>query len=313
MKVHYGSQNSAIKNSTAVTTGTFDGVHLGHKKILDSLVFEAKKHRLESVVLTFWPHPRNVIRPENPLLLLSSLQDKIDLLSDFEIDHLVVIEFTEEFSQLSSEMFLTEVIQNQLNTKLLVIGYDHHFGKGREGSFEYIKENQDRFTFSIKEIVRQDIETVTVSSTQVREFLLAGNIEDAEKLLGYRYALTGKVVKGNQIGRTLNFPTANIESELDTKLIPQNGVYAVQVLYGGHTYYGMLNIGIRPTIDSKNKTIEVHIFDFNQDIYTETVQVVFLAKIRNEEKFNNLDDLQNQLKQDQVNALKIIENEKIRN
>lgn len=313
MKVHYGLQNIEISNSTAVTTGTFDGVHLGHEKILKSLVEESKENNLESVVLTFWPHPRNVLRPENPLFLLSSLQEKIDLLGKYQIDHLVVIEFTQEFSQVNSKDFLSEIIESKLKTKLLIIGYDHRFGKNQEGSFDYIKNNQNDYTFDIKEIECQDVDSLTVSSTEIRKALQIGDVHNARKLLGYKYTLGGKVVLGNQIGRKMNFPTANIDLELKTKLIPQDGVYTVSVLVNSKVYYGMLNIGVRPTIDSKNKTIEVHIFDFDQDIYGKDIKVAFIAKIRDERKFNGLDELQKQLKEDQLSAIKIIENEKIRN
>ncbi len=313
MKVHYDLEGITIKNDTVVTTGTFDGVHLGHEKILNSLVNEARNKSLESVVLTFWPHPRNVLKPENPLFFLSSLQEKIDLLEQFNIDHLVVIEFTKEFSQLNSKEFLNSIIQEKLKTKLLIIGYDHRFGKNQEGSFEYIKKNQDEYKFAIKEIECQDVDSLTVSSTEIRKALLNGNVSDAGKLLGYHYTLTGKVVLGNQIGRKINFPTANIDLELKTKLIPQDGVYTVSVLHAGKTLYGMLNIGVRPTIDASNRTIEVHIFDFDEDIYGKDIKVVFIAKIRDEKKFDGLVELENQLQQDQLSAIKIIENEKIRN
>ena len=312
MKVHYGLGNIEIYHDTVVTTGTFDGVHLGHEKILNSLVSEAKKENLESVVLTFWPHPRNVIRPDKPLLLLSSVEEKVKHLERLGVDHLVVIEFTKEFSQMDSLDFLSEIIQEKLKTKVLIIGYDHRFGKNREGSFDYISDHQENFDFVIKEIERQDVESLTVSSTEIRKALLSGNLDKAKSLLGYSYSIQGTVIKGNQIGRQLNFPTANIEPEFDAKLIPQNGAYAVRVFFDKKMYFGMLNIGIRPTLSTSKKTIEVHIFDFNKEIYTETIEVEFLEKIRDEQKFNGLEELQNQLKKDKLSALKIIENEKIR-
>lgn len=312
MKVHYGLENVNITKSTVVTTGTFDGVHLGHKKILTSLVQSAKSRNLESVVLTFWPHPRNVIKHGDPLFLLSSLDEKIKQLELYDVDHVVVIEFTLEFSKLSSQIFLKTIIEDKLKTRLLIIGYDHHFGRNREGSFDYIVKHQNEYSFDIQEIQRKDIESLAVSSTEIRNTLSNGDVDKASKLLGYNYTINGLVVKGNQIGRKLGFPTANIDLGFDTKLIPKDGSYIVKLtLESGESYFGMLNIGVRPTVNTLNKTIEVNIFNFDRDIYNENIEVKFLSKIRNEKKFNNLNELSNQLGQDKIFALKYIQNEKI--
>ncbi|MEM9324212.1 MAG: bifunctional riboflavin kinase/FAD synthetase [Bacteroidota bacterium] len=287
-----------------VTSGTFDGVHLGHRKILRRLRKLAKQMEGESLVLTYWPHPRSVLGDGwGDLRLLSTFEEKVRLLSETGIDYLVKIPFTREFSEMSSEAFVNEIIVEQLGTKKLVIGYDHRFGRNREGGFDYLKANQHHFGFEIEEISREDIDEVGVSSTKIRKALSSGDAEQAAKFLGRPYQLTGIVTKGDQLGRTLGFPTANVYIPEAYKLIPADGVYVVQVTIDGELLTGMLNIGMRPTLDGTKRQIEVHIFNFDQDIYGTNIEVHLLARLRYEQKFDNMDALKQQLEVDKEAAL----------
>ncbi|MFY0654238.1 MAG: bifunctional riboflavin kinase/FAD synthetase [Cyclobacteriaceae bacterium] len=303
-----GQLSSKIENAI-VTSGTFDGVHVGHRKILDGIREQAHGAAYNSVVLTFWPHPRFVVNPnEKALKLLSTFEEKVQLLREANIDYLIKIPFTKEFSKLTSEEFIQKVLIDKIGTKKLVIGYDHHFGKNREGSFDYLQENASRFGFEIQEIPRQDVDHVGVSSTKVRNALLEGKVYIASEYLGRPYQISGKVVSGNNLGTGLGFPTANIKLQDDYKLIPGNGVYAVKVEVGGNIHEGMMNIGNRPTVDGKNQSMEVNIFDFDRDIYNETVTVHFVKRIRDEEKFDGLAGLTAQLHEDKKKAVTILEN-----
>lgn len=290
-----------------VTTGTFDGVHLGHKHVIDSLISSAEKLKGESTILTFYPHPRIVLQQKTDLKLLNELDEKIKLLENTGVDNLVIIPFTKEFSRLSSLDFVREVLVNKLATKKLIIGYDHHFGRNREGSFKHLLEYGPLYGFDVKEIPVKDVDQVNISSTKIRVALEAGQVTNAEKLLGYKYFLSGEVVKGKQIGKKIGFPTANIHVEDDYKLIPLNGVYAVEVEFDGSSYKGMLNIGIRPTFDVGNKvSIEVNIFDFDEDIYGKFLKVIFSDRIRDEKTFESSDELIVQLEKDKVNCIKVL-------
>lgn len=298
MKIHKGLNiNLNIKNAV-VTSGTFDGVHLGHQYILDKLKSIANEIEGETVLITYWPHPRLVIDPSCDLKLLCDLDEKLDILEKKGIDHVWIIPFNREFSLLNSKEFIQSIIIEKLDTKKLVIGYDHKFGKNREGSFNYLKENISLYPFDIEEIEQQTIEELTFSSTLIRKSLADGRIEKATKLLGHRHSLRGTVVKGLQNGAKLGYPTANINVGFKNKLIPGDGVYAVHVKTANSAKLGMLNIGSRPTLNA-GRSIEVHIFDFHKDIYGENVEVEFCKKIRDELKFNSLDDLVAQLKRDE--------------
>ena len=250
MKVYQGLDHFTKLPFAVVTSGTFDGVHVGHQKILARLREVARLHKGETVVITYWPHPRLIVSTDSAeLKLLSTIDEKIELLAKYQVDHLVIIPFTKEFSQLSSEQFITQILVEKIGTKKLVIGYDHRFGKNREGSFEHLKQNASTYGFDVEEIPRQDIDDVGVSSTRIRNALQEGKIHLANEYLGSPYALTGKVVAGDQIGRQLGFPTANIQLDQPYKLIPMEGIYAVKVAHQGNLYKGMLYIGTRPTID----------------------------------------------------------------
>lgn len=283
---------------TAVTLGTFDGVHIGHQKILNQLNQTAKKNNLESVLLSFFPHPRMVLQKEQSIKLLNTLEEKEQLLNTFKLDNFIVIPFTKEFSRLTSTEFIREILINKLNTKKLVIGYDHHFGRNREGSFEHLKECEGLYGFQVEEIPAQDIEDVTVSSTKIRKALEEGQIMLANTYLGYHYMLTGIVRKGKQLGTTLNFPTANLHIDEDYKLIPKNGAYIVKATIQNTLVYGMMNIGFNPTVDGTTQSIEIHFFDFKQDLYNQKIQVQLLKRLRNEVKFDTLNALKDQLAND---------------
>ncbi len=296
-----------IKNAI-VTSGTFDGVHFGHQKILDRVVNLAKEKKGKSVVLTFWPHPRFVLNPnDNTLKLLSTFEEKAKQLEKAGIDYLIKMPFTKAFSQLSSEQFIQKVLIDKIGTKTLVIGYDHHFGKNREGSFDYLRENADKFGFAVEEIPRQDIDNMGVSSTKIRKAISEGKVCDANEYLGYEYELTGTVVSGRQNGSKMGFPTANIRVKEGFKLIPKDGAFAVRLEIEGKLYKGMLNIGFRPTLDGSKRVIETNIFDFDERIYDKQITVRFVKKLRDEIKFSGIDALKKQLSEDKKIALGYLE------
>jgi riboflavin kinase / FMN adenylyltransferase len=298
--------DSLVKNPV-VTTGTFDGVHLGHQKIISRLKDVANEINGETVLLTFYPHPRMVLFPEdNDLKLINTQEEKIELLSHYGIDHLIIYPFTKEFSRLTSVEFVRNILVNRIKTKRLVIGYNHHFGRNREGSFEHLKEYGPLYGFEVEEIPARDIDSIEVSSTKIRKALLAGDVKTANSYLGHSYCITGKVVDGKKIGRQIGYPTANILVEDKYKLIPADGVYVVKVRHDNSTYGGMLNIGNNPTVNGKHKTIEVNIFDFNKDIYEENATIYFIERLRDEVKFNGLQELKDQLAIDKINSLNIL-------
>jgi len=307
MKVYSNIEDFKEVKNPIVTTGTFDGVHLGHQKIIARIKDVAQKHQGETVLLTFYPHPRMVLFPDdNELKLLNTQQEKIELLEKYGIDHLIIHPFTKEFSRLTSVEFVRNILVNQLRTNRLIIGYNHHFGRNREGSFEHLKEFGPVYGFDVEEIPAKDIDSIEVSSTKIRVALQSGDVETANTYLGHTYSITGKVIKGNQLGRTLGYPTANIFIDDKYKLIPADGVYAVKVLVHGNSYGGMLNVGNNPTIDGKGRSIEVNLFDFSGDIYGADATIYFIKRLRDEQKFNGLDELKNALAIDKQNALKIV-------
>ncbi|MEP0368144.1 MAG: bifunctional riboflavin kinase/FAD synthetase [Cyclobacteriaceae bacterium] len=295
---------------TVVTSGTFDGVHVGHQKILRSIAKEAQVNDMKSVVVTFWPHPRFVLKKNHDdLKLLSTFEEKAQLIEKNGIDYLIKIPFTKSFSELSSEQFINDVIVDKINTKRLVIGYDHKFGKNREGGFDYLKANASRYGFEVREIPRQDIEDVGVSSTEIRKALTDGDIRTANEFLGRKYSLSGFVKEGDRIGRSIGFPTANLDVPEFYKLIPRDGAYAVWVEFQNHMHMGMLNIGVRPTVSGEERRIEVNIFDFGKDIYNERLTIHFHSLLRNEQRFESIDALKAQLQNDKLEAINILKDD----
>ncbi|AWV97335.1 bifunctional riboflavin kinase/FAD synthetase [Arcticibacterium luteifluviistationis] len=300
------SEFTPLKNAV-VTSGTFDGVHIGHQKIISRLLQAAKETKGESVVITFWPHPRLVVSPDREnLRLLSNLDEKVDLLANLGVDHLLVLPFTREFSELSSEKYVEDILISGIGTETLVIGYDHRFGKNREGGFDYLKKNSERFKIDIVEIPRQEIDSLTISSTKIRKALQNGEVKIANELLGRTYSFQGLVKKGRQLGRTIGFPTANVNVSKKYKLIPALGVYAVKVHLRGDILKGVMNIGSRPTVEGTGITQEVHILDFDDDIYGENLKVETIDYIRPELKFDGVNELIAQIKRDCEAARKIL-------
>lgn len=307
MNIYHGIEDFKKLDYAVVTSGTFDGVHVGHQKILERLKEVARKHNGETVLLTYWPHPRLVLYPEQTdLKLLNTFEEKAGLLREQGIDHLLRIPFTKDFSNTTSEDFIKKLLVDQIGTKKLVIGYDHRFGKNREGSFEHLKANSSKYGFDVEEISRQDVEDVAVSSTKIRTGLFEGDVATASHLLGRPYRMLGRVVKGEKIGRMIGFPTANIEIEFKHKLVPADGSYAVLVYRDNTPLKGMLNIGNRPTVGGKSRTIEVNLFDFDEDIYGENIAIDFIDRIRNEVKFDDIETLTKQLHRDKEKAIKLL-------
>ena len=299
MKIYHGIEDFTKLKYAVVTSGTFDGVHVGHQKILNRVRELATRKSGESVVLTFWPHPRLVLHPEDESLkLLNTFEEKAARLKDIGIDHLIRIPFTKEFSQLTSAHFIRHILVETIGTKTLVIGYDHHFGKNREGSFEQLKANAPQYGFEVEEIPRQDVDQVGVSSTRIRKALEEGDIETATHLLGNYYSITGRIIAGDKLGRLIGYPTANIEIDTKYKLIPMDGIYAATVVHEHTRYGGMLYIGNRPTINGAKKNIEVNIFNFNKDIYGEELTVYIHHFTRADKKFSDLEALKEQLTRD---------------
>ncbi|PLK43775.1 bifunctional riboflavin kinase/FAD synthetase [Emticicia sp. TH156] len=307
MKVYYNLSDFTPLANAVVTSGTFDGVHLGHQKILQILRESTAASGGESVVLTFWPHPRMVVSQDSQgLKLLSTIDEKIELLEQQGVNHLLIVPFTREFSELSSEEYVQNILLDTIGTKKLVIGYDHRFGRNREGGFEYLEAHARRFGLELEEIPRQEIDNLVISSTQIRESLQNGQIKAANELLGRPYTFSGIVVKGRQLGRTIGFPTANVQVAESYKLIPANGVYAVKALVRGQWLNGIMNIGNRPTVDGIGRTQEVYILDFSDDIYGENITVELVDYIRPERKFNGLDELKSQITKDKETGIQIL-------
>ncbi|WP_210464545.1 bifunctional riboflavin kinase/FAD synthetase [Rufibacter roseolus] len=290
-----------------VTSGTFDGVHIGHQKILSRLIEAARQCDGQSVVISYWPHPRTVLDPEDSSLhLLSTIEERIEALRAFGVDYLLLLPFTREFAQLSSEEYIQQILIQAIGTRKLVIGYDHRFGKNREGGFDYLQQNAQRYGFTVEEIPRQDIDAVGVSSSKIRTALERGDVATAAKYLGRPYSLTGTVVKGKQLGRTIGYPTANVEPQEKLKLVPAQGIYAVTVQTPMGHFKGMLSIGMNPTVQGTKQTIEVNIFDFEADLYGQEITLSFISYLRAEEKFDGLEALTQQLHLDKVAALQVL-------
>ncbi|MEZ5083765.1 MAG: bifunctional riboflavin kinase/FAD synthetase [Bacteroidales bacterium] len=289
-----------------VTVGTFDGLHVGHQKIIRRMKEIARENNGETILVTFDPHPRQVLNSNlTELRFINTQSRKLNLLENSGIDHMIVIPFTKEFSQTSSEDFIRDFLVDKIGVKKLIVGYDHHFGKNREGNYAQLNMLGQKFGFEVEEIEAQFVEGVAVSSTKIRNALREGDVKKANKMLGYEYSISGTVIKGNKIGRTIGFPTANLDVEDKDKLIAAGGVYACKVELSGKFYKGMGNIGTRPTVGINGLVTEVHIFDFNEDIYGQNLTLFFTDRIRDEKKFNTLDDLKLQLEKDKQYVLSI--------
>jgi len=288
---------------TIVTLGTFDGVHLGHTEILKKLTQNTNKGAFESTVLTFFPHPRIILQGKSDLKLLNTINEKIELLEKIGIDNLIIHPFDGKFAELSADAFVKSILVDQLHVQKIIIGYDHRFGKNRTANIDDLITFGTEYDFEVEQISAQEIDEISISSTKIRTALEEGDIQLANEYLGYQYFLSGTVVKGKQLGRTIGFPTANILLEEDYKLVPQNGVYIVRVEIDGKTIFGMMNIGFNPTVQGKEKTIEVHLFDFDSDIYNCKIQVSIVQRIRSEKKFESVELLKQQLNKDKEFSL----------
>ena len=304
MKIFNDLSKYTSNRQAVVTLGTFDGVHLGHQKILKKLVKSSEQDN--SVLLTFFPHPRMVLQSSVEIKLINTIDERISLLENTGLDVLVIQKFTTEFSKQSALEFVRNILVAKLNVSKLIIGYDHHFGKNREGNFEQLEDYSHTYEFGLKKISQKDVNEIAVSSTKIRKAIEEGNINKANKFLGYNFMLTGEVVKGKNLGEKIGFPTANLFIKETYKLIPKTGAYIVKSNLDGKTVYGMMNIGFRPTIHGKHKTIEIHFFDFNKVLYNKTIRVELLTFLRNEQKFETIEALKNQLQNDREKALEII-------
>ncbi|MEO8819501.1 MAG: bifunctional riboflavin kinase/FAD synthetase [Ginsengibacter sp.] len=321
MQVHRDINSLPSFENAAITIGTFDGVHSGHLQIIHQLKKEALINKGESVIITFDPHPRMVLNQNSnrPFIqLLNTLAEKIELLEKENIDHLVVVPFTMEFSNQSAKEYISHFLVRKFKPKTIIIGYDHRFGNNRDGDYELLEKYQDEYHYQVKEIPEHVLNHVTISSTKIRHALKDGDLETAKECLGYDYFFEGKVVDGNKLGRTLGYPTANLEIKDNNKLIPENGIYAVKVVVGKATvndnsvfisesfHQGMMSIGIRPTIADNRRTIEVNIFDFNENIYGRILRVYVKYFLRNEEKFDSIEKLKDQISLDEIEARKLL-------
>lgn len=313
MKIHKDINCITDIINPILTVGTFDGVHIGHQSIISRVNDIAKDKGGESVLLTFHPHPRMVLFPDDDSLkLINTIDEKMALLESFGLDHVIVIPFEKEFSRMSPVKYVRDILVNKIGIHTIVIGYDHHFGRNRQGNLALLKELAPLYEFNVEEIPAQDIDEITVSSTKVRNAILEGQIRLANEFLGHKFTLSGKVVSGKKIGREMGFPTANIQLSDKHKVVPGDGVFAVKGLIEAKEYEGMLNIGTRPTIDEKGiTTIEVHFFDMNEDFYDKEIQITFERKMRNEQKFSNLTSLQEQLTIDALKAKEILGGENV--
>ena len=296
------------KKSTIITIGTFDGVHLGHQKILKKLNVEAKNNRLESSVLTFFPHPRTILNPDSSLKLINTIEERISLFKKSKIDNLIVHPFTKGFSELDSEDYVKNILVDQLKAKIVLIGYDHKFGKNRTADINNLKEYGKKYNFEVIEIKAEEINDIAISSTKIRNSIKEGDIQLTNSYLGYEFSFFGKVVRGNSIGKTLGFPTANIKIESDLKLIPKNGVYLISTIINKKIIFGMMNIGIKPTTNENTKSIEVNLFDFNQDLYDTNITIYIKQFLREEIKFDSLNELKLQIEKDKLTCNSIINN-----
>ncbi len=307
MKVFSSISEFNYTKKTIVTIGTFDGVHIGHQKIIEKLIQETKNSNCESLILTFFPHPRMILHKKSPIKLLNTISEKSSLLEKMGLENLIIHPFDKEFSNLSAEDFVKTILVDSLNIKKIIIGYDHRFGKNRDANIEDLIAFGRKYSFEVEQISAQEIDSVSVSSTKIRDAIANGTMAVANEYLGYDYLLSGKIIKGKQLGSTIGFPTANIKIEENYKLIPKNGVYVVKSHLQGKTVFGIMNIGLNPTVNGEYLSIEVHFLDFNADLYNTQISVSVIARIRDEEKFTSLDLLKTQIQKDKNYAISIIE------
>lgn len=309
MKIYRNINDFKNVDYPVVTVGTFDGVHLGHQKIFKKMTELAQANNGETVVLTFAPHPRIILYSDSKnLKFINTQKRKFELLEKAGVDHLIIIPFTKDFSKISSKDFIKTILVEKLKVKKLVIGYNHHFGKNRQGNFNNLFKFSNSLGFQVEEIPEQDVKNIAVSSTKIRNALINGDIKTANAFLGYEYSIMGKVVKGNEIGRKIGFPTANIQIEDKYKLIAAQGVYACKVEWKGQIFKGMGNIGTRPTLEQHKLTTEVHIFNFDKEIYNDNITIFFLDRVRDEIKFSDLNALRNRLLKDKQIVTEILSN-----
>ena len=306
MKIFHSIQSFTPTKQTIVTIGTFDGVHIGHRKILEQITRSAHALNCESLVLTFFPHPRLVLQEDDEMKQLNTLDEKLDLLANLGIDNLVIHPFDKAFSRMTAKEFVIEFLVNVFKVKKIIIGHDHRFGRNRTANIKDLIAFGETYGFEVEQISAEEINEVSISSTKIRNALLEGNIQLATTYLGYNYSLTGIVCKGKQLGRTIGFPTANVVIEENYKLIPLNGVYIIKSIIDAKTIYGMMNIGTRPTVDGTSQTIEVNFFDFNQNLYNKKITISLLKRMRSEQKFESIKSLKSQLLLDKTSAKEYI-------
>ena len=306
MKIFNNIQSYSPEKESILTIGTFDGVHIGHNKILTKLVEESKKNNLSSLIMTFFPHPRMVLEKSQEIKMIDTIDEKIHLFEKTGVDNLIIQPFDENFSKIRAKEFVEEILVKKLKIKHIIIGYDHRFGKDREASVDDLKKFGLNYMFTVEEIAAQEIHSIAISSTKIRNAILKGEIKKCNEYLGRNFMLTGEVVHGDGLGKKINFPTANIEIPETYKIIPKNGVYLVKAIINSEIYFGMMNIGVRPTIGGENKSLEIHFFNFKDNIYNKTFSVEIICKIRDEEKFSSIDELKIQLKKDEQFCLKLI-------
>jgi len=306
MQVHRTIENLPPFNNAVITIGTFDGVHEGHKKIITALLSKAEEVGGESLIITFDPHPRKIVNPHEPLQLINTLDEKIELLSKAGIDHLVVVPFTHEFAEQTAEQYIKNFLIDNFHPQIIIIGHDHHFGKGRKGNYKLLEEKAEVYNYQLVEIPKHVLDEIAVSSTKIRKALSESNVETANKLLGYDFFFEGRVLEGDKLGRQLGYPTANLQYTDKDKLQLGHGVYAVYVVIGSITKKGMLSIGNRPTLTNSEERIEVNIFEWDQDIYGHTIRVIVKKFLRPQEKYNSLEELIQQLAKDREVSLSVL-------
>lgn len=300
MKEHKGANAFSSARSTAVTIGTFDGVHAGHQKIIERLVKAAEVGDLESVILTFFPHPRMVLQKESDIKLINTIEERSQILEKTGVDHLVVHPFTQQFSRLSAREFVRDILVKKLKAKKVIIGYDHRFGRNRTADIEDLRDFGNEFGFEVEEISQQEVEEVAVSSTKIRKALQEGLVEKANRYLQHPFTLTGTVIRGRGLGKEFDYPTANLEIKEEYKLIPKNGVYVVRAMIDDKQYFGMMNIGTNPTVGGEEQSIETHFFHLDKDLYGRKLQLELLVRIRDEKKFPSVEALKIAMKQDEA-------------
>ncbi|HVK96350.1 MAG TPA: bifunctional riboflavin kinase/FAD synthetase [Flavisolibacter sp.] len=306
MQVHQGIEKLPQFSNSVITIGTFDGVHKGHKKIIQSLISEAEKIKGESVIITFHPHPRKIVHPGQPLQLINTLKEKIKLLSETGVDHLVIVPFNKDFSEQTADNYIEDFLVKNFEPHTITIGYDHHFGNNREGNIELLMKKSHDFGYRLLEIPKLTVDEIGVSSTKIRKAILNSEIDAANLLLGYDFFFEGLVIPGDKLGRTLGYPTANLSYTDPEKIKLGYGVYAVYVHLNNGIKKGMLSIGNRPTLTGSDEKVEVNIFDFDEDLYGKKITVAVKTFLRRQEKYNSLDELKEQLKRDKENSLSIL-------